>query len=204
MNDSSDLISRIVVRSDAGGLTAPPLIDGHIDDDGSRFHTLHNIVRKQFGCCGTRNEHATNNEVCGVTMTLDQFAGRVDSVEWTSELSPKSSENIDILIDDPDFSTHADSDVNRMCTDNSAAEDHDLCRVNTRNAAEKHTQSAVRLFEEASSSLNRHTSSDFRHRRKKWEAARWRRDGLIGYARRTGLEQIARLFSVGREMQIRK
>jgi len=89
-----------------------------------------------------------------------------------------------------------------MRSDNTAADDDNLGRLDTRHAANKGSGAAMRLFKRLCTGDHRKTSGDLGHRHQQRKASLCVHDGLIGNAGRTGLDQISGLVRIRSQMQI--
>jgi hypothetical protein len=86
--------------------------------------------------------------------------------------------------------------------DDAAAEDDDLRRRHTGDAAEQDTHAAMRLLEAIGAGLDRQAARDFRHRRQQGQTAARLGDRFIGDADRATLDQIGTLRRIGSEVQV--
>src|SRR5690242_7127267 len=98
------------------------------------------------------------------------------------------------------FKTHRHA--RRVGPDHAAAEhDHVDCR-HARDATKELAASTLRDLETMRAGLDRHASRHLAHRCEQRQAAACIRHRLVGDADRAAFEQTARLFRVGRKMQI--
>ncbi len=56
-------IGRLGMGGGVAGLEAATLVDGHIDQHAARLHALEHLAADQLGCCGTGDQHRTDDEV---------------------------------------------------------------------------------------------------------------------------------------------
>ena len=202
MHHAAGHISRLGMRGRARGFKAAALVNGDIHGDRAGLHRLHHFFADQFRRLGARNQHAADDQVGLQHMLFNRFFGGEHGVGAAPELRPVALQRGQVVIYDPHIGAHADRDVRGVRADHAGAENHDFRRIHPGHAAEQHAESAVRMLKAIRAGLNGHAPGDLGHRREQRQSAERRSHRLVGDASRAAFNQVARLFRVGREVQV--
>ncbi len=111
-------------------------------------------------------------------------------------------EHFGIAIEDGHLPAEPDRHLRGVETDHAATDHDDLARHHAGDAAQQDAAPAMRLFERGRPGLDAHPSGNLAHRFQERQAAIGVGDGFIGDAHRLRFDEVARLFGIGREMEI--
>ena len=204
MDDPVDLVDRVGVRGWVCRLDAAALVDGDVDDDGSRLHVGEHRAGDELGGARTRDEDGTDDDV-GVRNRLLHFqARRHEQADAAGEDLIEVAHPVDRALEERYASAEAERDDRRVVADDPSAEHDDVPRQDARRSRQENPTAAERLLEEVRRGLRREPSRDLAHRRQQRQPVVVRLDGLVGDGRDTAFGEGPREGLVGSDVEVRE
>ncbi len=147
-----------------GGLDAPTLVDGDVDDHRTRAHpTDHRLTHHDRGS-QTGDEHRPDHQVGLSHRALDRPSVRRERDDAAAVDLVDEAQPVEVLVEEHDLGLHARCDPRRVPADVPGAEDNDASGPHSRSASEQHPPAAVLTLEVVGAGLGREPSCDLAHR----------------------------------------
>ena len=164
------------------GLEAATLIDGHIHQDGPRFHGFEHLAGDQFGRFGAWDQHGADDDVG----PLDEFpqscrAGKQAEAVGRHHVA-QITQAVQVQVEDIHLGSQAAGHLGRIDSDNPAADNDHIARINPRDSPQQHAVTALGHFQVLGPLLDRHSAGHFAHRGQQGQGAIRLLNGFISDA----------------------
>ena len=202
VHDSVDFVDRVFMRRCLGGFKATALVDCDVHQRGPRLH--HGEIRfaDQFRRSRARNEDGTDNHVSGRDHLGNVGPAGVTGPKAGAEYIVKIAHARKRSVEHGHVSAHSRGDPRGMRADNTAADDHDLCRTDTGDAAHQNATPAIGFLQCPCSDLRCKLPGNLGHGGEQGQAAIAVRYGFVGNGRAARGQQILCLLGIGRKVEI--
>ena len=202
VNDAVKVVDGVVVGGLVDGLDAAALIDGHVDDDGSRPHVADHLLADDDRRPSASDEHSADHEIGIGQVALDRATVRRERDDPPLLDLVHPAQPIEVLVEQHDLGLHPGRDPRRVPSDVAGAENNDLGRTDAGSTSHQDAASTVVTFEEVGAHLRREPAGDLAHRRKQGERAVLSLHGLVGDAGRAGREQRLGNLWIGGQVEV--
>ena len=204
MDDSVDLVDGVGVRRRVRRLDASALIDGDVDDDGTRLHLREHLAADEFGGARAGDENRADDHVGMGDGLLDLEARRHEQADAARQDLVQVTHPVDRALEHRDAGAEAEGDDRSVVADDPASEHDDVSGLHARSPCEQNAASAEWFLEEMRRSLRSQSAGDLAHRCEQREPMVVRLDGLVRDPGDAAVDESPREWLVGGDVEVRE
>src|SRR5207237_9123260 len=121
-----DLERRLAVRRGLRGFDAAPLVDGDVDDHGTRRHPFQVLATHQVRSAGAGNQHSADEQVGPANAIEDVVAVAGELGHVPPHHVVEVAEAVEVDIENGHVSDEAGGDFGGIVGDDAAPQSHDV------------------------------------------------------------------------------
>jgi hypothetical protein len=147
------------------------LVHRDVDNDRAGLHVFQILATHQAWRASTSDEDGTDDEIGLAELRYDRMAIAEERRNVLRQYVVEVPESLEIRIEDAHRCSESRRDACRLRSHDATAQDRDVRRLHTGNAAEQDPASFLGPLEVLRSLLNAHSAGDFTHGRQETQVA---------------------------------